>query len=84
VCARRPLWSDPPACALQKLGFTLEAVDAMDAHYTGAATCDSELWRLEAVVDQVDAKLAVLRRTTAKLHNDRGVSGRPMPARTDA
>jgi hypothetical protein len=59
-------------------------MDAPDAHYTGAATYDSALWRLEAVVDRIDAKIAVLCRTTAELHNDRGVSGRPIPARTDA
>lgn len=49
---------------LQSLGFTLEEViDALRAHDSGAATCDSELWRLEAVVDRIDAKIAELRRT---------------------
>ena len=52
------------ARALQNLGFTLEEViDALHAHDTGAATCDSELWRLEAVVDRIDAKIAALRQT---------------------
>jgi DNA-binding transcriptional MerR regulator len=52
------------ARALQNLGFTLEAViDALHAHDAGVATCDSELWRLEAVVDRIDAKIAALRRT---------------------
>ena len=52
------------ARALQNLGFTLEEViDALHAHDSGTATCDSELWRLEAVVDRIDAKIAALRRT---------------------
>ena len=52
------------ARALQNLGFTLEeVVDALRAHDSGAATCDSELWRLEAVVDRIDAKISELRRT---------------------
>jgi DNA-binding transcriptional MerR regulator len=49
---------------LQHLGFTLEEViDALRAHDSGTATCDSELWRLEAAVDRIDAKIAELRRT---------------------
>jgi DNA-binding transcriptional MerR regulator len=52
------------ARALQHLGFTLdEVVDALRAHDGGTATCDSELWRLEAVVDRIDARIADLRRT---------------------
>jgi len=52
------------ARALQKLGFTLEEViDALHAHDAGVATCESEQWRLEAVVDRIDAKIAELRRT---------------------
>jgi DNA-binding transcriptional MerR regulator len=52
------------ARALQQLGFTLdEVIDALHAHDTGTATCDSEMWRLEAVVDRIDAKIAELRRT---------------------
>jgi DNA-binding transcriptional MerR regulator len=52
------------ARALQNLGFTLEEViDALRAHDSGTATCDSELWRLEAVVDRIDAKISELRRT---------------------
>jgi DNA-binding transcriptional MerR regulator len=47
---------------LQGLGLTLdEVVDALHAHDRGAATCDSERWRLEAVLDRIDAKLAELR-----------------------
>src|SRR5918992_1089919 len=46
---------------LQAIGFTLnEAVDALAAHDAGGATCESEQWRLQAVLDRVDAKLAEL------------------------
>jgi DNA-binding transcriptional MerR regulator len=46
---------------LQGLGFTLaDAVDALAAHDTGGASCESERWRLQAVLDRVDAKLAEL------------------------
>jgi DNA-binding transcriptional MerR regulator len=46
---------------LQAIGFTLnDAVDALAAHDTGEATCQSEQWRLQAVLDRVDAKLAEL------------------------
>ena len=46
---------------LQAIGFTLnEAVDALAAHDAGGATCASERWRLQAVLDRVDAKLAEL------------------------
>jgi DNA-binding transcriptional MerR regulator len=52
------------ARALQHLGFTLdEVVDSLRAHDSGRATCESELWRLESVLDRIDAKLAELRRT---------------------
>ena len=46
---------------LQGLGFTLnDAVDALAAHDAGGATCESEQWRLQAVLERVDAKLAEL------------------------
>ena len=46
---------------LQAIGFTLnDAVDALAAHDAGGATCESERWRLQAVLDRVDAKLAEL------------------------
>src|SRR5688572_8792507 len=48
---------------LQDLGFTLdEIIDALQAHDDGGATCESERWRLEAVVDRLDARIADLRR----------------------
>ena len=50
------------ARALQALGFTLEEViDALHDHDSGTATCDNQRWRLEAVLDRIDAKIAELR-----------------------
>ena len=47
---------------LQALGLTLdEVVDALHATDRGDATCASERWRLEAVVERIDAKIAELR-----------------------
>ncbi|MBE1588911.1 MerR family transcriptional regulator [Nonomuraea angiospora] len=49
------------AKGLQELGFTLdEVVDALAAHDAGGTTCESERWRLEAVVDRIEAKMAEL------------------------
>jgi DNA-binding transcriptional MerR regulator len=46
---------------LQRIGLTLaEAADALAAHDAGGATCESERWRLDAVLARVDAKLAEL------------------------
>jgi DNA-binding transcriptional MerR regulator len=46
---------------LQAIGFTLtDVVDALAAHDAGGATCESERWRLEAVLNRVEAKLADL------------------------
>ena len=46
---------------LQAIGFTLrDTVDALAAHDAGGATCESERWRLEAVLARVDARLAEL------------------------
>jgi len=54
------------AKAMQDLGFTLdEIIDALHAHDTGDATCASERWRLEAVVDRLDARIAELQRARA-------------------
>ena len=50
------------AKALQDLGFTLdEVVEALHVHDSGGATCATEGWRLEAVVDRIDTKIAELR-----------------------
>jgi DNA-binding transcriptional MerR regulator len=52
------------ARTLQHLGFTLEEIiDALRAHDAGTATCDSEMWRLDAVLARIDTKIAELRRT---------------------
>jgi DNA-binding transcriptional MerR regulator len=46
---------------LQGIGFTLnEAVAALAAHDAGDATCESERWRLDAVLARVDARVAEL------------------------
>ena len=52
------------ARALQGLGFTLdEVVNALHAADRGGATCETERWRLEAVLERIDGKIADLRRT---------------------
>jgi DNA-binding transcriptional MerR regulator len=52
------------ARTMQQMGLTLgEIIDALHAHDSGSATCESDLWRLEAVVDRIDAQIAELRRT---------------------
>jgi len=51
------------ARSLQMLGLTLdEIIDALAAHDRGDATCQSERWRLESVLDRIDANIADLRR----------------------
>jgi MerR family transcriptional regulator, copper efflux regulator len=52
------------ARALQQLGFTLdEVIDALRAHDSGEPSDANQLWRLEAVIDRIDARIADLRRT---------------------
>lgn len=62
------------ARTLQDLGFTLdEIIDALHDHDAGTATCDNQRWRLEAVLDRIDAKIAELRlarRTTLQTITD--------------
>jgi DNA-binding transcriptional MerR regulator len=49
--------------SLQALGFTLdEIVDALASLDAGDATCASERWRFEQVLQRIDANLAELRR----------------------
>jgi DNA-binding transcriptional MerR regulator len=49
--------------ALRQLGLTLgEIIDALRAHDAGETTEASQLWRLEAVVNRIDAQIADLRR----------------------
>jgi hypothetical protein len=46
---------------LRAIGFTLaDAVGALGAHDAGDATCESERWRLQTVLDRVEARLAEL------------------------
>jgi DNA-binding transcriptional MerR regulator len=53
---------------LQAIGFTLkDAVGALAAHDAGGATCESEQWRLQSVLDRVDAKLADLEALRARI-----------------
>jgi DNA-binding transcriptional MerR regulator len=55
------------AKAMQDLGFTLdEIVDALHTHDAGGATCASERWRLAAVVERLDARIAELQRARAQ------------------
>jgi DNA-binding transcriptional MerR regulator len=56
------------ARSLQQLGFTLdEIIDALRAHDSGETTEASQLWRLEAVIDRIDARIAELARTRSHL-----------------
>jgi DNA-binding transcriptional MerR regulator len=49
---------------LQQLGLTLdEVIDALHATDHGDVTCTAERWRLEAVLDRIDAKIAELQAT---------------------
>jgi DNA-binding transcriptional MerR regulator len=53
---------------LQAIGFTLnDAVDALAAHDAGGATCESEQWRLQAVLDRVEARIAELTALRARI-----------------
>jgi DNA-binding transcriptional MerR regulator len=52
------------ARALQQLGFTLdEIIDGLRAHDAGETSEESQLWRMEAVVDRIDTKIAELQHT---------------------
>jgi DNA-binding transcriptional MerR regulator len=49
---------------LQQLGLTLdEVIDALHATDHDDITCTSERWRLEAVLDRIDNKIAELQAT---------------------
>jgi DNA-binding transcriptional MerR regulator len=50
------------ARGLQHLGFTLdEVIDALHAVDRGGVACASERWRLEVVLERIDARIAALR-----------------------
>lgn len=66
----------PPECVdrlrmvrrLQGLGWTLdEVIDALQAHDTGDATCESERWRLEKVRERLDQRIDELVATRSEL-----------------
>jgi DNA-binding transcriptional MerR regulator len=47
---------------MQSVGLSLdEVIDALSAHDTGRATCESERWRLDAALDRVDTRIAALK-----------------------
>ena len=47
---------------MQSVGLSLdEIIDALSAHDTGQATCESESWRLDAALDRVDIRIAELK-----------------------
>jgi DNA-binding transcriptional MerR regulator len=51
------------AKALQDLGMTLdEVIDALKRHDTGEATCETERWRLDKVVERLESRIAELER----------------------
>jgi DNA-binding transcriptional MerR regulator len=53
---------------LQALGLSLdEVIDALHATDAGDVTCESERWRLEAVMERIDAKIAELRSVRREL-----------------
>ena len=57
---------------LQAIGFTLnDVIDALAAHDAGGATCESERWRLDAVLQRVDAKLAELEALRGRIEEAR-------------
>lgn len=54
--------------SLQALGFTLdEVVDALRSLDAGEATCASERWRFERVLERIDARLAELHRVRGEV-----------------
>ncbi len=66
---------------LQGLGMTLDEVaDALRTHDRGDASCDSQRWRLEAVLDRTRARLAELAAVQADIES---VLGRCRAGRCD-
>ena len=62
---------------LQALGLTLdEVIDALHATDSGDATCASERWRLEAVLERIDAKITELRAVRHEITKVMGVCDR--------
>ncbi|MPZ68363.1 MAG: MerR family transcriptional regulator [Actinobacteria bacterium] len=56
------------AKSLQALGFTLDEINgALHSFESGNVDCESEMWRMESVLDRIDAKLKELRRTRREI-----------------
>jgi DNA-binding transcriptional MerR regulator len=54
---------------LQGLGLTLdEVISALHANDEGHASCETQRWRLEAVLDRIEARIAELARLRAEVH----------------
>lgn len=54
---------------LQGLGLTLdEVIGALHANDEGHASCETQRWRLEAVLDRIEARIAELARLRAEVH----------------
>ena len=54
---------------LQGLGLTLdEVISALHANDEGQASCETQRWRLEAVLDRIEARIAELARLRAEVH----------------
>jgi DNA-binding transcriptional MerR regulator len=71
---------------LQQLGFTLEEIiDCLHAHDAGNATCEGEMWRLDAVLGRIDARIAEAAAHPAARHQHHGrVPLGAMPVRVGA
>ena len=70
---------------LQALGFTLdEVVDALAAHDEGTSTCESERWRLDAVLERIEDRLDDLRRLRTEVRRARGACERGCCVFTDS
>jgi DNA-binding transcriptional MerR regulator len=53
---------------LQGLGLSLdEIIEALHTSDRGGATCAGERWRLEAVLDRIDARIAELKATRRRV-----------------
>ena len=63
---------------LQALGLTLdEVIDALHATDRGDASCESERWRLEAVLERIDTKMDELRAARREGRKGPAACGRP-------
>lgn len=57
---------------LQQMGLTLaEIIDALHAHDEGTATCESERWRLDVVLERIDRQIAELTALRQSIHRAR-------------